>query len=174
MVERWLQANRDCEAAGDWKPLADMYTEDATYGWNYGPTTDFMAIGREEIRELALGAEMGGLDGWEYPYEEILIDDQQGFVVGLLAPGRGRQAPRRHHVRGRTASAAAGSATAATSSGRWQRDLFDFGNAGALFLEMMSADKLSEGMTARMHRSMSGPLPGYYPAGTSPVKLWDR
>ena len=32
MVERWLQANRDCEAAGDWKPLAEMYTEDATYG----------------------------------------------------------------------------------------------------------------------------------------------
>ena len=63
-VERWLQVNRDAEAAGDWKPMADFYTEDATYGWNYGADTDFMAIGRDEIREVALGAEMGGLDGW--------------------------------------------------------------------------------------------------------------
>jgi hypothetical protein len=52
MVERWLQANRDAEAAGDWKPMADLYTEDATYGWNYGPDTDFMAIGREEMKSI--------------------------------------------------------------------------------------------------------------------------
>ena len=31
-VDRWLQANKDCEKAGDWKPLADFYTDDATYG----------------------------------------------------------------------------------------------------------------------------------------------
>ena len=36
-VERWLQANKDGEVAGDWKLLADFYTEDATYGWNIGP-----------------------------------------------------------------------------------------------------------------------------------------
>ena len=54
------------------------------------------------------------------------------------------------------------------------RDWFDFGNAAALFMEMMGAGVLSDGMTERMHRSMRGPLPGYYPAGTSPVKLWDR
>ena len=34
MVERWLRANRDAEAAGDWRPMAAMYTDDATYGWN--------------------------------------------------------------------------------------------------------------------------------------------
>jgi len=173
MVERWLQANRDCEAAGDWKPLADMYTEDATYGWNYGPRTDFMAIGRDEIRELALGAEMGGLDGWQYPYEEILIDDKQGFVVGFW-----RQVADDHRDDGTQyeVHGIGGSwfRYAGDFKWSWQRDWFDFGNAGALFLEMMGAEKLSEGMTARMHRSMSGPLPGYYPAGTSPVKLWDR
>jgi hypothetical protein len=63
--------------------MADLYTEDATYGWNYGDRTDFMAVGRDEIRELALGEEMGGLDGWEYPYEEIVIDEQKGMVVGF-------------------------------------------------------------------------------------------
>ena len=49
MVERGLQVNREAEAAGDWRPMAEMYTEDATYGWNYGPDTDFMAVGRNEI-----------------------------------------------------------------------------------------------------------------------------
>ena len=83
MVQRWLQANRDAEAAGDWRPMADMYTEDATYGWNYGADTDFMAVGRDEIRDIALGAEMGGLDGWQYPYQEVVIDEAKGFVIGF-------------------------------------------------------------------------------------------
>ena len=64
MVERWLDANKQCEAQGDWRPLADMFTEDATYGWNLGPKEDFMSVGREEIRDHAHSREMGGLDGW--------------------------------------------------------------------------------------------------------------
>ena len=44
-VERWLQVNRDAEKAGDWKPLADFYADDATYGWNIGPKEDVMCIG---------------------------------------------------------------------------------------------------------------------------------
>ena len=26
---------------------------------------------------------MGGLDGWTYPYQEILIDERKGQVIGL-------------------------------------------------------------------------------------------
>ena len=29
-VERWLEANRDAERTGDWRVLADFYTDDAT------------------------------------------------------------------------------------------------------------------------------------------------
>ncbi len=36
-VDRWLQANKDCEKAGDWRPLADFYAKDATYGWTSAP-----------------------------------------------------------------------------------------------------------------------------------------
>jgi hypothetical protein len=43
MISRWIDANKRAEAEGDWKPLAEMYTEDATYGWNYGPKQEFMA-----------------------------------------------------------------------------------------------------------------------------------
>ena len=83
MKERWLEANIVAEQAGDWKPLADFYTEDATYGWNYGPDKDFMAVGRDEIREIALGQEMEGLEGWTYPYQEWVIDDRTGSMIGL-------------------------------------------------------------------------------------------
>ena len=83
MVERWLQANKDAEEAGDWKGLADLFAEDATYGWNYGPENEFMAVGRDEIRDIAVGLEMGGLDGWVYPYQQILIDEKAGQIVGF-------------------------------------------------------------------------------------------
>ena len=44
-VDRWLQANKDCEKAGDWRPLGDFYAADATYGWNIGPKEDVMCVG---------------------------------------------------------------------------------------------------------------------------------
>lgn len=173
MVERWLQANRDAEAAGDWRPMADLYTPDATYGWNYGADTEFMAIGREEIRELALGAEMAGLDGWEYPYEELLIDEAKGQVVGFWRQvATSTRADGSHYE----VAGIGGSWFRYGGDGMWswQRDWFDFGNAAACFMEMMGDGTLSAGMTARMERSMKGPQPGYYPVGTAPVGLWER
>ncbi len=83
MVERWLEANRAGEAEKDWRHMADLYTEDATYGWNVGPSDEFMAVGREEIREIALGLEMAGLEGWTYPYQKVLDDQQQCEIHGL-------------------------------------------------------------------------------------------
>ena len=171
MVERWLQVNREAEAAGDWRPMAEMYTEDATYGWNYGPDTDFMAVGRDEIREYALGNEMAGLDGWTYPYEEIVIDEAKGMVVGFwrqVADAR-REDGSSYEVHGIGGS---WFRYAGDFMWNWQRDWFDFGNAAALFMEMMGADVLSDGMTARMTRSLDGD--GFYKAGSAPVNLWDR
>ena len=170
MVERWLQANRDAEAAGDWKPMADLYTPDATYGWNYGPDKEFMAVGREEIRELALGAEMGGLDGWEYPYQEVVIDDAKGYVIGFW-----KQVADARRPDGSTYEVAGIGGSWFAYGGNfqwsWQRDWFDFGNAAAIFLEMLSAGVLSEGMTARMHKRLDGP--GYYPVHGAPTGIWD-
>lgn len=63
VVHRWLQANRTAERRGDWTLLADFYTDDATYGWNVGPNEDVMCVGIDEIRDIALGQEMDGLQG---------------------------------------------------------------------------------------------------------------
>lgn len=171
MVERWLQANRDAEAAGDWKPMAALYAEDATYGWNYGPEHEFMAVGRDEIRDVALGLEMGGLDGWQYPYEEILIDEKKGQVIGLW-----RQIADATRADGSQYEVAGigGSWFGYAGDFQWsfQRDWFDYGNAAHVFVEMMKDGTLSPGMTERMHRSLGGGLPGHYDLGQAPAPLW--
>jgi hypothetical protein len=165
MVRRWLDANRACEQAGDWKPLALMYTADATYGWNMGPAAEFMVAGRDQIRDIALAAEMGGLDGWRYPYQRVLIDDQAGEVVGFW---------KQVALDGRYEVAGIGGSWFRYGGDwqwSWQRDFFDLGNATALFLSMLKAGDLSDGMRQRMKRSGS-PQPGHYRIGEGPVPLW--
>ena len=173
MIERWLQANRDAEAAGDWGPMAELYTVDATYGWNYGDKENFMAVGREEIREIALGHEMAGLEGWEYPYQEILIDEVKGQVVGFWRQIADATRPDGTHYE---VAGIGGSwfRYGGNFQWSWQRDWFDFGNAAALFMEMMTDGTLSAGMTGRMERSLRpGQLPGHYPLPETPVGLWE-
>ena len=84
MVDKWLQANVDAEKEGDWtRHLGPMYTEDAVYTWNIGPDEEFVADGRQEICDVALGYQMVGFEGWEYPYHDIIIDDRRGTVLGF-------------------------------------------------------------------------------------------
>jgi len=173
MVGRWLEANRRAQDAGDWRPMAEMYTEDATYGWNIGPHEEFMACGRGEIRDIALGLEMGGLDGWTYPYQKVLIDPVQGEVIGLwkqIADGR-RPDGSPYEIAGIGGS---WFRYAGNWQWSWQRDFFDVGNATSLFIEMIKADTLSDGMRRRIERAGSGELlPGHYRLGDSPAGLWD-
>jgi hypothetical protein len=173
MVERWLDANRRCEEARDWRPMADMYTEDATYGWNVGPGDEFMAVGREEIREIALGLEMTGLEGWTYPYQRVLIDDRQGEVLGLWrqVADATRDDGTHYEVAGLGGS---WFRYAGDWMWSWQRDFFDVGNAAAVFLEMISKGVLTPGMQARIERAMAKERqPGHYALGQAPVGLWD-
>jgi len=172
MVQRWLDANRRAEEAGDWSPMAELYTEDATYGWNYGPKEEFMAVGRDEIRDLALGQEMAGLDGWSYPYQEVLVDDSKGQVIGLWRQIADATRPDGSHYE---VAGIGGSwfRYAGDWQWSWQRDWFDFGNAAALFIEMIEAGALSEGMQQRMEASAAGSQPGHYLIGRAPVGLWE-
>lgn len=172
VVARWLQANRDAETAGDWRDLAAFYTDDATYGWNIGPKEDVMCIGIDEIRDIALGQEMEGLQGWRYPYQKVIIDDRQGEVVGfwkqLAKTGEAADDVAEIHGIGGSWFRYAGG-----GKWNWQRDFFDFGHVSALYLQLIKAGKLSQGMQKRIERSMAGDKPpGYYPLGKSPTPLW--
>lgn len=171
-LDRWIEANAEAERAQDWEPLADFYAEDAHYGWNYGPKDDFMAVGREEIRTLALGQEMQGLEGWTYPYVTRIIDDRTGDVVCLwrqIAEGtRDPETGRPYEVYGLGGS---WFRYAGGEQWAWQRDFFDFGNVVGLFVRMMEADALSEGMNARI-ASAGEQKPGWYPVREAPRDLW--
>lgn len=169
-VERWLAANREAESAGDWTPLAEFYTEDATYGWNIGPKEDVMCVGKTEIREIALGLEMAGLQGWSYPYQRVIIDEKIGEVVGFWKQVATDAAGRDREIHG-----IGGSWFRLDADGliEWQRDFFDFGHVQTLYLELMKAGALSTGMQERIQRSLAGEkLPGYYPLGQTPVPIW--
>ena len=171
VVARWLEANRQAERTGDWRILADFYTEDATYGWNIGPKEDVMCVGLEEIREIALGQEMEGLHGWRYPYQRVVIDDRIGEVVGFWKQIAG--------VAGNTGEPTDSEEFEVYGIGgswfryagdrqwSWQRDFFDFGNVSATYLEMMKHDALSAGMRKRIARAVSGERSGEVPRDQS-------
>jgi hypothetical protein len=174
VVERWLEANRESERTGDWRNLADFYTDSATYGWNIGPKEDVMCVGIDEIRDIALGREMEGLQGWRYPYQRVVIDDKQGEVVGFwkqIAGSLGAEPDgTEQEVYG-----IGGSWFRYAGGGKWnwQRDFFDFGHVSALYLDLIKAGKLSAGMQRRIERGIAGAnIPGYYPLGKSPVPIW--
>ena len=169
-VQRWLAVNREAERNGDWTPLAQFYAEDATYGWNIGPKEDVMCVGKEEIREVALGLEMAGLQGWTYPYQRVVIDDKIGEVVGFW-----KQVATDADGTSQEIYGIGGSWFRLNADGliEWQRDFFDFGHVQKLYLELMKTGKLSAGMQERIQRSLAGEkLPGYYPLGQAPVPIW--
>ena len=169
-VQRWLSVNREAERNGDWTPLAQFYADDATYGWNIGPKEDVMCIGKDEIREVALGLEMAGLQGWTYPYQRVLIDDKIGEVVGFW-----KQVATDADGTNREIYGIGGSWFRINTEGliEWQRDFFDFGHVQKLYLELMKTGRLSAGMQERIQRSLAGEkLPGYYPLGKAPVPIW--
>jgi hypothetical protein len=169
-VQSWLQTNKDCEKAGNWAPLADFYAPDATYGWNIGPKEDVMCIGIDEIRDIALGLEMAGLENWKYPYQKVIVDDKQGEIVGfwkqIIVNDDGSQ----QEIYGIGGSWIRLNADKLIE---WQRDFFDFGHVQALYVDLMKTGKLSTGMQQRIERSLAGEkLPGYYPLGTAPTPIW--
>lgn len=169
-VERWLAVNREAERQGDWTALADFYADDATYGWNIGPKEDVMCVGKKEIREIALGLEMAGLEGWTYPYQKVLIDEKIGEVVGFW-----KQVATDAQGNSQEIYGIGGSWFRLNADGliEWQRDFFDFGHVQKLYMQLIQEGKLSKGMQERIERSLAGEkLPGYYPLGQAPVPIW--
>jgi hypothetical protein len=169
-VDEWLEANRVCEEKGDWTPLADFYTEDATYGWNIGPKEYVMCVGRDEIRDVALGLEMQGLENWNYEYQKVLVDEKLGEIVGFWKQIVNKTDGSRDEIYG-----IGGSWFRLDDNLKieWQRDFFDFGHVSNMFGKLIQSGDLSAGMQKRIERAVAGEkLPGYYPLGQAPVAIW--
>lgn len=174
MVERWLQANRDAEESGDWTThLGPMYTENAEYGWNIGPNEEFVAHGRKEICDIALGYQMKGFEEWEYPYHDIIIDEKRGSVIGFwkqLSP-YSRADGTRYEIAGIGGS---WFEYAGNFQWRWQRDFFDLGNAKAMFFELAGAGLLEPVVKEKIHQQAKGTLlPGHRRLRAEPSR-WEK
>ncbi|QSA98170.1 nuclear transport factor 2 family protein [Methylococcus sp. EFPC2] len=164
MIDRWLAANRRAETEGDWiKHLGPMYAEDAEYSWNMGPNREFIARSRKEIEDWALGTHMEGFEKWRYPYEKILIDEEQGEVIGIW-----RQVAPVKRADGSDYEVAGVGGSWFRYGGdyrwQWQRDFFDLGNVKSMFMELAADDKLEPPVKHRLARLARGQqLPGVYP-----------
>jgi len=156
MVERWLEANRQAEKEGDWKPLSDFYTQDAVYSWNMGPNQEFHAQGRQEIRDIALGYHMEGFEDWKYPYHDVIIDEKRGIVIAFWH----QQAPATRDTSPLQVDGISGSwfEYAGNYQWRWQRDFFDLGNVKSLMFEMAGAGKLNATIKQKIREQAQGRL----------------
>ena len=152
---RPADANRRAEAAGDWiSTLGPFYTDDAVYRWNIGPNEEFEARGRREIEDVAIGYQMKGFEGWEYPYERILIDETLGEIVAFwrqVAPVK-RPDGSDYDVAG-----VGGSWFRYAGGGKWseQRDFFDLGNVFALFAELAADGHLNPVIAEKVRTKVS-------------------
>lgn len=168
----WAAATRAAQEACEWTPLARFYAPDASYGWSCSPTDHFMATGRDEIRDWALGTEMHGLQGWLFPYQASVIDDRAGQVVAFWRrltsfgdpDGQPYQAP---------AIACSWFGYAGDRQWAWQRDVFDVGIAGAMMVRVLQDGRTSRELEQRVQSVAAGNRPGHVAnpdAGGSP--LW--
>ena len=168
--QSWLDANRRAEEAKDWKPLADFYAEDATYGWMYHPDEHFMAVGRDEIREYALGTEMYGMDGWTYEYVATVIDDRAGMIVGFWRQRSGilDENGDEYEIAG-----IGGSWFGYAGGGQfaWQRDWFDLNSTSKTFLDILQSGRAPEPLARRMSMDPTR-QPGHYKPADLPSTVW--
>ena len=158
MMRRWVAANDEAGRTGDWSPMGAFYADDAIYSWNTGAKHEVVARGRQQIQDWVFGTEMAGLEQWTYPYVKVLIDDEKGEILGVwrqLAPLE-RDDGTPYEIAGTGGS---WFQYAGDYKWSWQRDFFDHANAGALFMELAQAGKLSGPMVERMKKGSK--MPGW-------------
>ena len=175
---RHERGNREAERSGDWRGLAEFYAEDASSGWMYAPDEHFMAVGRDQIRDWAIGIEMDGLDGWHYDYQCTMIDDAKSMVLGFWKQKSGilDDSGKEYEILGIGGSwfgleRQVGGADDGLVKIAWQRDWFDMPSTAHTFVEIIKAGKAPETLLERM--SVSGlEVPGHYRYADIPSSVW--
>ena len=180
--ETWLEVNRQAETSGDWRVMAEWYAEDASYGWMYSPDEHFMAVGRDQIRDWAIGIEMDGLDGWHYDYQCSMIDEAKGMVLGFWKQKSGitnDETGEEYEILGIGGSwfgverqdRGPDHPDTGTLKFAWQRDWFDMPSTTHTFIEIMKADKAPDTLLKRM--AVAGhDVPGHYHYKDLPSPVW--
>ncbi|WP_183408125.1 nuclear transport factor 2 family protein [Nocardioides pocheonensis] len=177
--DSWLAVNREAERIGDWRIMAEHYALDATYGWMYAPDEHFMAVGRDQIRDWAIGIEMDGLDGWHYDYQATVIDERNKMVVGFWKQRSGivdDTTGEEFEILGIGGSwfgveRQVGGPDDGQLKFAWQRDWFDMPSTAHTFLSIIQAGKAPDTLLKRM--SVTGlDVPGHYRYRDLPSTVW--
>jgi hypothetical protein len=138
-----------------------------------------MAVGRDQIRDWAIGIEMDGLDGWHYDYQATLIDEQNKMVVGFWKQRSGivdDATGKEFEILGIGGSwfgveRQVDGADAGLVKFAWQRDWFDLPSTAHTFLSIIEAGKASETLLKRMSVTGLG-VPGHYRLADLPAPVW--
>ena len=177
--DSWLVINRDAERTGDWRVMAEHYAIDATYGWMYGPDEHFMAVGRDQIRDWAIGIEMDGLDGWHYDYVATVIDEKNAMVVGFWKQKSGiidDAIGEEFEILGIGGSwFGVERQTEGADTGQlkfaWQRDWFDMPSTAHTMMKILESGKAPQTLLKRMEVVGLG-VPGHYRLKDIPSTVW--
>ena len=173
--ETWLQVNRDAEKSADWRVMAEWYAEDATYGWMLTPDEHFMAVGRDQIRDWAIGIEMDGFDGWHYDYQATVIDEKNAMIIGLWKQRAGiidDDTGKEFEIPGLGGSWFGVERQAdGELKFSWQRDWFDFGAMAHTMGRVMKSGKAPDTLKKRL--TVFGlDVPGHYRPEDLPSTVW--
>ena len=173
--DSWLDINREAERTGDWRVMAEWYAEDATYGWMLTPDEHFMAVGRDQIRDFAIGIEMDGFDGWHYDYMATVIDEKNAMIVGFWKQRSGitdDATGREFEVPGLGGSwfGVERQADGELKIG-WQRDWFDFGAMAHTMGAVVGSGKAPDSLLERLKVFGLG-VPGHYRPEDLPSPAW--
>ena len=177
--ETWLEVNREAERIGDWRIMAEWYAEDATYGWMYSVDEHFMAVGRDQIRDYAIGIEMDGFVGWHYDYVCTMVDEQKSMVLGFWKQRSGivnDETGGEYEILGIGGSwfgleRQVGGADDGKIKFAWQRDWFDMPSTAHTFMEILKAGKAPDTLLERIKVSGHG-VPGHYHLADLPSTVW--
>jgi hypothetical protein len=173
--DSWLDINRKAEASGDWRVMAEWYAEDATYGWMLTPEEHFMAVGRDQIRDWAIGIEMDGFDGWHYDYQATVIDEKNAMVVGFWKQRAGivdDATGREFEIPGLGGSwFGVERQPDGDLKFAWQRDWFDFGAMAHTMGRVVRSGKAPDTLMERL-KVFGLEVPGHYRPEDLPSTVW--
>ena len=173
MVRRWLDANKASESSRDWDHLSPFYTDDAVYLWTVGPGEEFVAEGKDQIAKWAVGEQMAGFEGWSYPYQQVLIDEKKGEVVGFwkqVSPFK------RKNGTVIEVDGIGGSwfRYAGNYKWSWQRDFFDLFSVFSAFGEIAAQGNLSPEVKKKLHDKAMGRLLVGHQRLRAPASIGER
>jgi hypothetical protein len=173
--DSWLDINRKAEASGDWRVMAEWYAEDATYGWMLTPEEHFMAVGRDQIRDWAIGIEMDGFDGWHYDYQATVIDEKNAMVVGFWKQRAGivdDATGQEFEIPGLGGSwFGVERQPDGDLKFAWQRDWFDFGAMAHTMGRVVKSGKAPQTLMERL-KVFGLEVPGHYRPEDLPSTVW--